>query len=101
MPVASEISSVAVLFGDDDELEFPESRTRAARRDHRAVGGRRFLPQDFVVARDERHAGARDRRAVVEACDENQRVQRAVFDGNAQVGDLYDRRPVSRRLEPF
>src|SRR5262249_11960394 len=61
MPVASEVRRVAVLFGDDNEFEFPEFRARTAGRHHRAIGAGCRLPSNGVGAIDERHARPRHR----------------------------------------
>ncbi len=94
-PVRAEVGEVAVLLGRHQELELrlvPALRAaqRQRRRDGHAVGVGRAGPGDLVLERDERDLGAFDRRGVVEARHEHQRVLRAVLDRQAQVGDLDD-----------
>ena len=59
--------------------------------DRDAVRAGRAGPEQAVVAADDRDLRAGDRRAVIEARDEDQRVLRAVLDGDAEVRDLDDR----------
>ena len=49
-------------------------------------------PEHAVVEANDRHVGVGHRQAVVEARDEDECVLRAVFDADAEVGDLHQRR---------
>ena len=110
VPIASGIGSVAIFLRGHDEMNaaqrlpgafvflfafrvlvVPVDSKIGIRRDGDAVRVGGAGPEDFVVRRADRNLGARDRRGVVESRDEDQRVLRRVFDGDAEVRDLHDR----------
>ena len=93
VPVAADVRDVALPRGRDDEAELPGS-ARIAQRDRgserNAVCIRATAPGHAVVQADDRHVGAGDRHAVVEARDEHECVLRAVLDRDPEIGDLDD-----------
>ena len=99
VPVAADVRDVAVLLGRDDKGELgPVARIAepGLRREGDAVGAGGARPLRAAVGLDDGDAGARHRRSVVEARDEQQRVLRAVLHGNPEVGHLHQARPDDR-----
>src|SRR5204863_2689276 len=93
VPVAAEVCDVAVFLSDDDEFQLVHFAgiTRRAWRNRHAVGPGNAAPLfSFVDRRDERHAGAWYRLAVVETRDEHKRVLRAVLDVDPKIRHLDD-----------
>ena len=95
VPVAADVGDIAILRGGDDEGELPGIAGAAEwclRREGDAVVVGPARPEHAVVETHDRHVGARDRYAVVETRDEDERVLRAVFDVDAEIGDLHQGR---------
>ena len=93
VPVAADVGDVAVLFGEDDERELrtssSSSRERRGRRDRDARRRRSFRSRALWLSSltiETLRAG--DGLAVIQARHEDQRVLRAVLDGDAEIRDL-------------